>query len=290
MFCPKISAFFKTFQYFQKWTPSTSSNLHGIQFRILKRGIELLEVGGRLVYSTCSLNPVEDEAVVQRLILEAGKDSVEIVDASQLVPGLKYSAGLSKWTVGAKDGETFSKWEDVSEKFRSQIRPYMFPMEGIEGMNMSRCMRILPHHHDTGGFFVAVLVKKALCSWESAKNKGSEISNGTSESSNGANRNGKEPPKKKPRSHHQGFKEDPYIYFNDEEPLFKEIEEYYGLKVILSVIIICFYGILVIKMATFWSLSTNNYFKSRNFRFLIVRKKMTLSSVFHVRIFEQTCF
>ncbi len=169
---------------------------------------------------------------MQRLILEAGKDSVEIVDASQLVPGLKYSAGLSKWTVGAKDGETFSKWEDVSEKFRSQIRPYMFPMEGIEGMNMSRCMRILPHHHDTGGFFVAVLVKKALCSWESAKNKGSEISNGTSESSNGANRNGKEPPKKKPRRHHQGFKEDPYIYFNDEEPLFKEIEEYYGLKVI----------------------------------------------------------
>lgn len=42
-----------------------------IQFRILKRGLELLNVGGRLVYSTCSFNPVENEAVVQRMMTEA---------------------------------------------------------------------------------------------------------------------------------------------------------------------------------------------------------------------------
>jgi len=35
-----------------------------LQIRLLKRGVELLEVGGRIVYSTCSLNPVEDEAVL----------------------------------------------------------------------------------------------------------------------------------------------------------------------------------------------------------------------------------
>jgi len=35
-----------------------------LQVRLLKRGLELLEVGGRIVYSTCSLNPVEDEAVL----------------------------------------------------------------------------------------------------------------------------------------------------------------------------------------------------------------------------------
>ena len=38
--------------------------LYRMQLRILHRGLELLAPGGRLVYSTCSLNPVEDEAVI----------------------------------------------------------------------------------------------------------------------------------------------------------------------------------------------------------------------------------
>lgn len=32
------------------------------------RGVEQLAVGGRMVYSTCSLNPVEDEAVIAALL------------------------------------------------------------------------------------------------------------------------------------------------------------------------------------------------------------------------------
>ena len=43
-----------------------------IQKKILQRGLELLAVGGRLVYSTCSLNPVEDEAVILALIKQCG--------------------------------------------------------------------------------------------------------------------------------------------------------------------------------------------------------------------------
>lgn len=35
-----------------------------LQVRILRRGLEMLAVGGRIVYSTCSFNPVENEAVV----------------------------------------------------------------------------------------------------------------------------------------------------------------------------------------------------------------------------------
>lgn len=39
-----------------------------LQIRILKRGLEMLAVGGRLVYSTCAFNPIEDEAVVSTLL------------------------------------------------------------------------------------------------------------------------------------------------------------------------------------------------------------------------------
>lgn len=39
-----------------------------LQLRIAVRGVEQLAVGGRMVYSTCSLNPVEDEAVIASLL------------------------------------------------------------------------------------------------------------------------------------------------------------------------------------------------------------------------------
>lgn len=63
-----------------------------IQFRIAKRGAELLSIGGKMVYSTCSLNPIENEAVLHRLLLETG-DSMRLIDCKDLVPGLVYSTG-----------------------------------------------------------------------------------------------------------------------------------------------------------------------------------------------------
>ena len=45
------------------WDVRHGLGLHALQLAILSRGLELLGYGGRLVYSTCSLNPIECEAV-----------------------------------------------------------------------------------------------------------------------------------------------------------------------------------------------------------------------------------
>lgn len=53
------------------WTLFCNSSFHSIQLRILARAVEMLTPGGRIVYSTCTLNPVEDEAVVSTLLQKA---------------------------------------------------------------------------------------------------------------------------------------------------------------------------------------------------------------------------
>lgn len=150
-----------------KWSPANGNNLHGIQYRIAKRGLEMLTVGGRMVYSTCSLNPLENEAVLHRLLMETG-DSVRLVDCRDLVPGLKCNPGVTNWQPASKNLQFYKTWEEVPEQWQTQIRPKMFPPNpaDLDKFHLERSMRILPHHQDTGGFFVAVLEKVKFLPWE----------------------------------------------------------------------------------------------------------------------------
>ena len=212
----------------------------------------MLQVGGRLVYSTCSLNPVEDEAVLYRLLQETG-DSVEIVDSSHLVPGLKYASGINKWKVAGKEKDIlYDSFSQVPEKYHTQIRPHMFaPEEGIKNseFHLDRCMRVLPHQQDTGGFFVAVLHKKALCPWESKKaheefTERLDKANGESTKSVQNVESKFEPLRKKPR--YQGYKEDPFIYFEEHDPAFEEIKEYFKLSKVCNSPIRCLLAVVII--------------------------------------------
>jgi 16S rRNA C967 or C1407 C5-methylase (RsmB/RsmF family) len=62
--CSSDAAIRKIPQKWEKWSTHDGAALHVLQSRILYRGLQLLKVGGKISYSTCSLNPVEDEAVV----------------------------------------------------------------------------------------------------------------------------------------------------------------------------------------------------------------------------------
>ncbi len=64
---------------------------------------------------------------------------------------------LDPWHVGFVYAEVLPYALQVGFK----LDPTMFPSPEKAALPMHRCMRILPHHQDTGGFFVAVLRKVA---------------------------------------------------------------------------------------------------------------------------------
>jgi len=84
------------------WTPGNGLGLHKLQLSIALKGAQLLKVGGKMVYSTCSLNPIEDEAVVFELLRET-KGAIELIDVSSVLPNLKRTPGVATWTVYDKD-------------------------------------------------------------------------------------------------------------------------------------------------------------------------------------------
>lgn len=161
----------KNANIWKDWLPGNALGLHLTQIRILVRALQLLKVGGRVVYSTCSMNPVENESVIASAIERCGVDNVEIVDCSQELPNLKRAPGMKKWNIMDKTCKTWSSWEEV-EKFANEhnegvvpgrVVQTMFPkVEGTPAYDLplERCMRVYPHMQDTGGFFITVLEKK----------------------------------------------------------------------------------------------------------------------------------
>lgn len=94
------------------------------QKRLLERAIRLCRPGGRIVYSTCTYDPEENEAVVDA-VLRAMPDKVEMLPVS--VTGLRAAPGLTQWQ---------------RERYHPDLR---------------YALRLWPHLNDTGGFFAAVL-------------------------------------------------------------------------------------------------------------------------------------
>ncbi|XP_014674594.1 PREDICTED: tRNA (cytosine(34)-C(5))-methyltransferase-like [Priapulus caudatus] len=223
----------KNVDMWRKWVPQNSNNLHGLQLRILRRGLELLEEGGRLVYSTCSMNPVENEAVIASMLNNC-EGSVELVDISQQLPALKRQPGLTSWKVMSKAQVWYSSMDEVPELFHTQIRGSIFPPANVQQLHLENCLRILPHHQDTGGFFVAVLQKNSRLPWMTAKppkvsapveEDGSNAGEGDGEKK--IETRAYSPPKKKFR--YEGYKEDPYIFLDPDDPILPPIKEFYGL-------------------------------------------------------------
>mmetsp|Transcript_21032 Transcript_21032/g.50720 ORF Transcript_21032/g.50720 Transcript_21032/m.50720 type:complete len:995 (-) Transcript_21032:106-3090(-) len=82
----------------KRWNQLGSLALHPLQLSIALRGARLTKVGGYLVYSTCSMNPMENESVVAEL-LRISEGALVLEDPRGRMEGLLARPGWSAWRV-----------------------------------------------------------------------------------------------------------------------------------------------------------------------------------------------
>ncbi|KAF1325801.1 tRNA methyltransferase, partial [Globisporangium splendens] len=177
----------------KEWHIGQGLTLHPVQLSLALRGAALLRVGGMMVYSTCSFNPVENEAVVAELLRRSG-GALELVDVSQKLPQLKYRKGRTMWNVGwrsksksthkghifraaggdeeeqndssnkAQLHEWFGSYGAIPQDLRGQrLLRSMFAPAATEPISaeLEKTLRLIPTDQNSGGFFIAVLRKTA---------------------------------------------------------------------------------------------------------------------------------
>ncbi len=139
-------------------------NIAKLQHKLLESALISLKVWGEIVYSTCTLNTIENEGVIEKIFAEYGK-FVEIIPIStnlensqkQVFQGRKNFSTWIYWTV--------SEWETIfSDEERRSFSEFYFK-------------RNWPHRDNTGWFFVAKIKKIASLPIKKEKNKQRVIQN-----------------------------------------------------------------------------------------------------------------
>jgi NOL1/NOP2/sun family putative RNA methylase len=102
--------------------------LRGKQRALLRQAIDLCRPGGRIVYSTCTFAPEENEAIVNAILSE--RSNIQLISAAEDMAGT--SPGITEW-----QGKSFSKV-------------------------LTKTLRVWPHKSGTGGFFAAILEKAGV--------------------------------------------------------------------------------------------------------------------------------
>uniref|UniRef100_A0AC35TMP2 tRNA (cytosine(34)-C(5))-methyltransferase n=1 Tax=Rhabditophanes sp. KR3021 TaxID=114890 RepID=A0AC35TMP2_9BILA len=210
--CSGDGTFRKNLGMWKDWGPIKAISLHKLQNSIIRRGVELLKSGGTMVYSTCSLNPTEDEAVLAHT-LQHFKGNLELVDVSDKLIGLKRVPGVSSWRVFDKEMTEYKSHDDVPAHLKEVIKPSYFPpsKEIADTLHLDRAFRVFPHHQNTGGFFVAVL-RKVESTQGSVTNY---ISNNVSKIHKARRR--------------FSFKDDPFVFLENMDADLENIAECYGI-------------------------------------------------------------
>lgn len=78
----------------EEWSPRRTEHLAARQYSLLAAAYLALRPGGRIVYSTCSISPAENDGVVQKL-LKKKKTGVKLLEAPLTTGGERTEAGVA---------------------------------------------------------------------------------------------------------------------------------------------------------------------------------------------------
>jgi|TARA_B110000240_G_scaffold30903_1_gene33048 NOL1/NOP2/sun family putative RNA methylase len=134
-----------------KWLPSGGRTLHKLQLELLTRAITLTKPGGKIVYSTCSLDPIENEAVIAEILRNF--DYISVIPTSKLIPKIPSKKGFVEWPNLNDKG-------DVCENIEME-QSMLSPVDKEIKNQLTNCLRIWNDDVDAGGFFIAALHKSS---------------------------------------------------------------------------------------------------------------------------------
>ncbi len=117
---------FKTDDALKYWNLKNIKRIAKLQFGLLEAAVKSAKVWGEIIYSTCTLNTLENEQIVEKIL----KKYEGVVEVENLNP--------DKW-FGQKIKSSLSSKSKAGERF----------------------IRAWPHKNNTGWFFVAKLIKTA---------------------------------------------------------------------------------------------------------------------------------
>lgn len=140
---------------------------------------------------------------------------------------------MTYWEPATKDMRFYKSFEEVPEIYRSSIRACLFPPtpEDAAKYNLTRCIRVLPHQQNTGGFFIALIEKKKKLPWElddqSVVTESNTTEGASVEVASEAKNEGEQ---RKKQKYYRGFKEDPFVFFDGTEEIYESIKKFYQLS------------------------------------------------------------
>jgi NOL1/NOP2/sun family putative RNA methylase len=122
--CSGTGTIRKSLKTLKIWNPYGIKRLAGIQKQLIENAFNILKPGGIMVYSTCSVEPEEDEGVVSFLL-----DKYENAKAQDIKLNIKRGKPVTEFA-----GQAYNK-------------------------DVSKSLRIWPQDNNTEGFFVAKIMK-----------------------------------------------------------------------------------------------------------------------------------